>query len=281
MNNKVLMFFSLVFMCKSVLVFGQTVPESVQIADSMFMKKEYENSIKIYKRALYFSEAKVEIYKKVADTYYMQENYQEACIYYDSAIIEHPVKDYNELIFSKTDCYIFLEQYDSAFQSVMQLKPEKSDFFVQQINFYKGIICFSDERYEEAEVYFLNTLPDSAIHSKEKIKALFEKKRKFRSPKPGVAGIMSLIVPGTGQFYTGQYKSGINSIVLLGIISIIAVDLGIRFSFYDPLITILPWFFRYYKGGYRNSKEFAHEKLNQNRTQTLNEILEIIQAANE
>jgi tetratricopeptide (TPR) repeat protein len=281
MFYKFQIFFYLWYVSQTGQIFSQSVSESEKIADSLFLIKDYQKSLEIYQRVLFFVSEKSEIQKKLADLYFEWKMYGKALAYYDSAIIQRNNPDYNKIVFKKADCYIFLGQYASAFQSIKQLNPENSELFIQRVNFYKGIISFSEEQFEDAEVFFLNTLSDTAIQSKEMIKTLFAKKSKFRSPKPIIAGLMSLIVPGAGQFYTGHLNSGINSIVLLSILSIIAVDMGIRFSFYDPLITILPWFIRYYEGGYLNSRELATEKLNRNRTQTLNEILEIIHKAHE
>jgi tetratricopeptide (TPR) repeat protein len=276
MINKVVLIFSLVLLCDNENLYSQTLRETLQKADSLFAKKEYGNSIKKYKRAIYFSKGEYGIYKKTADAYYTQKKYEFACNYYDSSLFENRDTNYEEIIFCKTDCYIFMNQYDSALNCLNRLNPEKSNNLKKKINFYKGIISFSTYDYDEAETFFIISLSDTAFQAKDDIKTLFMKKRLFKNPEHMSAGIMSLIVPGTGQFYSGHVKSGINSLVLIGIISVIAIDMGMRFCFIDPFISILPWFIRYYRGGYLNAKDFASEKLNLKRSETLNEIIRIL-----
>lgn len=68
---------------------------------------------------------------------------------------------------------------------------------------------------------------------------------------PLLASVMSAIVPGTGQIYSGRIKEGINSIVLLGGLT--------AFCFAAPEIIVLtaPTLSRYYWGGIYHANLYA------------------------
>ncbi len=262
--------------CLNIPCRSQTLSESIAIADSLFKEREYEASIKIYKRAIFFSHDKAELYKKTAEAYMADHEYKIACSYYDSAIFTNPEIVSNKLIFANVDCLIMEEDYEKALTYIEKINTFRNFEVYREVMIYKGIIYFSMNAYKESEVMFLSAIPDSLTDLKDNIKEIFAKKNKYKSPNPNFAGFMSLLLPGSGQTYTGNYKDGVNSAVLLGALLAVAYDMGARYSVIDPIISISPWFLRYYKGGYLNSKDIAKKKLNQKRSTTLKQILSVI-----
>jgi tetratricopeptide (TPR) repeat protein len=259
---------------------AQSISQYIQKADSFYLKKNYSESIKIYKRVLYFS-GENHLYEKIADSYFLNQDYRLANNYFDSAIFLKTDSNKSLLILKKIDCQIFLQEYEPALKCLNRMDPSENKEIQSAINFYKAILHFSMCDYELAESMFISSLSDTAENSKDKIKAIFKKKHLLHKPSPQTASLLSIIAPGTGQWYAGQIKSGINSTVLLGILVLIALDMGSRYTFIDPIISVAPWFIRYYNGGILNAKNFAVEKQNLNHTQILNKILEIIDTANE
>ena len=67
--------------------------------------------------------------------------------------------------------------------------------------------------------------------------------------------MLSIILPGSGQVYSGDLKDGLNSLLLLSGL----FYLGTSGSLINP-VAIFPFFYRYYIGGILNAKQTAGEK---------------------
>ena len=71
-------------------------------------------------------------------------------------------------------------------------------------------------------------------------------------------------------------ENAINSFLLVAVFTAIGADMYLRYAWYDPLISVFPWFFRYYSGGYKNAKEIAFHKRTEKRNNKLNELIMLI-----
>jgi len=94
---------------------------------------------------------------------------------------------------------------------------------------------------------------------------------------PKVAGVLSIVIPGSGQLYAGDYKNAVNSFLLVAVFAAIGTDMFIRYAWYDSLISVFPWFLRYYTGGYKNAMKIAEQKRTEKRNKRLNKIIETTQ----
>ncbi|NPA45132.1 MAG: hypothetical protein GXO49_06350 [Chlorobi bacterium] len=199
--------------------------------------------------------------------------------YYDSAKTYCNNKNNILLInFLQADCNIFLKNYNVAKKIIYNSKIDSCKKQVKKKNFYLGIINFAQANYDSAELFFINSVSDTSFLIKEKIHNSFKDKKKLKRPNPKVAGALSIILPGSGQLYAGDYKNAINSLLLVSIFTAIGTDMYFRYAWYDSAISIFPWFYRYYRGGYKNAIRIAKEKRELKRNKKLNEIIDIIKS---
>ena len=265
------------FFLLNVNVFSQNIDETIFLGDENFNHGDYSQAIKYYKRVLFFSKDKYIANKRIADSYFKIKEYDFANNYYDSAIVYClNRKDIFELKFKKADCSIFLKEYNKANKIVSALNiKETNDLFFKK-NFYLGIINFAKLNYDSAEIFFIKSVSDTSLYTKEKIHSLFKKSRNLKRPNPKFAGALSVVLPGAGQLYAGDYKNAINSFLLVGIFVAIGTDMCMRYAWYDSAISIFPWFYRYYQGGYKNAMSIAKKKQKIKRNKKLNEIIKVI-----
>ncbi len=121
------------------------------------------------------------------------------------------------------------------------------------INYWQGwAYIFSDEWYKASES-FAKTDTNAVL-------ALFCKKVDDERYSPVLASILSHFIPGSGQFYTGNYFSGLLSLgwnILWGYTTVEAFNAG---RIFDGLMVGNFLWFRFYRGNFENAEKFAVEK---------------------
>lgn len=259
-------------------IHAQTVDETIKLADELYKSGDFNNSLQLYNRILFFSKKnKQDIYKRAGDCCFYLNDFKHALNYYDSTLTYcNSDEFYNEIIFKKADCYIISKDYQASLFVIEELKITNEDELQIKKNFYRGITYFATADFEKSKLYFLEAVDDTSIDAKNEIYHLFEKKRYLNSPNPEPAGILSSLFPGAGQLYSGDYKNAINSFLLISFFIVAGTDMYLRYGLIDPVISISPWLNRYYKGGCENAKLTAQKKRDQKRNEILNEIIDII-----
>ncbi len=258
---------------------AQNFDETIFLANKLFENKNYSDAINLYKRAIFFSEKpKNQLYYKIGDCYFMLSKFEKAINSYDSAIQLSKNKILlTDLTFRKADCFIFLKEYNLAEDMINSINNGNLTQTKNKKNFYLGVINYAKTNYDKAELFFIDAINDTSNTAKNRIHQIFIDKKYFKTPNPKIAGIFSLIIPGAGQLYSGDYKNAINSFLLTGIFVAIGADVLIKFAWYDSLISIFPWFYRYYGGGYNNAMKIANDRKTEKLNIRLNEIIEIIE----
>jgi hypothetical protein len=85
-----------------------------------------------------------------------------------------------------------------------------------------------------------------------------------------------MITPGLGQAYSHDLKSGLNSLLLTSGLIALGINISIRYSPVDAIFAILPWYQRYYTGGFGKAGEIASRKRQLKRNEVYNKILKMI-----
>jgi len=83
------------------------------------------------------------------------------------------------------------------------------------------------------------------------------------------------ILPGSGQFYAGSVKDGINSMLLIGGLYFAALQVVKYYSFWDGVIALFPWVQRYYLGGMEKAKKLTIKKAKEKRYEAYENIIDL------
>jgi TM2 domain-containing membrane protein YozV len=168
-----------------------------------------------------------------------------------------------------------------ALSELINVDSAKNTYHDVKLHFLKGITYFGLHEDELSEKSFNKCL---AMLSLEKdslldleFKAIKKSEKRFN---PHTAWMLSMILPGTGQFYAGEVIEGFNSSLLLGGLFFSAVLIAKEYSFFIALVTILPWFQRYYMGGANKAERLTMEKQMVKRNDSYQSILLRIEQAN-
>ncbi len=131
------------------------------------------------------------------------------------------------------------------------------------------------EQFDAAAGSFLALVSDSSY-----IQNVFASPKRFYRPNSTVALILSAVLPGSGQLYAKEYREAGNSFLINSVFIFYYIRI---FNLYGPLdafIAVLPWFQRYYVGGYGKASLLGYEKMLANRKLILSGILSEIEKQN-
>lgn len=251
--------------------------ECLMQADYLFEKEQYKPAIKEYQRYLFMTEKEdVEVLLKLAHGLFVTKNYDLSLQYYDKI---YYLSDNFTIKFQcrlkEITHHLFKKEYKKALVVLFSIKAEYYLHYPQIIDFLFAVSYFGLEDYEQSEKYFLN-IAASDPEVSAKIRDIFSDKKRFYKPNPNTISILSLFIPGLGQFLSSEYKEGLNSFILVEGIGVIAVLVALRYSFVDAILSIVPWYQRYLIGGSDKAEKLAIEKRSRNRNGIYLEIMDAL-----
>ncbi len=253
---------------------AQSYRETLEFASNQYEQHNYAVALKTFKRLIFFShgEGLLPLYTKVGELAFLIGDFETSQFNYGLAYnIADSDSLKNDLLFKKAFSQILNKEYQYAIIDLLTINDfDKAT--KQRLNFYLGTCYFGLEQFDRSKKYFELCVEPEEITS---VDLLFSD-NKLYYPSPKKARIMSMLLPGLGQFYVGKYKDGLNSFFLtLGLMAIgvrTAVNTGVVFA----LVSVAPWFQRYYTGGYTNAEKIAIMKRQNNRNSAYNSIIDLV-----
>lgn len=268
----------LILITNSIVSFGQGLEQTFSFANVLYEQNSYQNAVEAYKRVLYFDSSGLyskKVFPKVANCLFQLGKYQESAEYYDLAYFndeDSTLKD--SYVLKKVTCFLLMKQYDYAELELLNLAENLPVSLQTDKLFNEAILRFAKQEYDASERIFKTLVSDTT-----KIDLLFEKNQKVSKISPKKAKIMSMIMPGLGQLYVGDIKNGLNSFILSGGLFALGIRSGIVNSPLDAAISVLPWFQRYYQGGFKKAEQIAIAKIQEKRYVIYNQLLDEVETA--
>jgi len=260
---------------------GQNTNGTRQLADQFYTQQNYEQALFTYQRVAFFSRPKTnpEVLYRIASCFYSTGDFTRALEYYDHAYFAetNPVLK-TEYLFQKVVTYLETRNYHFALMELLgqEFEPNSPEYFRKEL--LLGASYFGLEQYEQAGNHLAEAIPIEQIEARESINQLFSNQKMFKRPNPKAALVLSAITPGMGQFYARDIAGGINSFLLTGTLIGVYAYLTTRLHPIDAILTILPWFQRYYQGGFDHAERAAELERERRRNKILHQTLEIISA---
>lgn len=256
MRSRIKYLLALIVLLQTGNLYSQSVlHKQLNYADSLFKSENYFDAVTEYKRLLFFDQN-----KHYADTanfmigkcYKMGGKFSDAILYFTNAEISAQTEEglYRakiEVVRSnilRRTTHRALELLDS-----MAVK-KKYKAHLNEINYWRGWSFIFGDEWSNASTAF------KAADTAAGLAALCDSISSERYSVPLVK-LMSYILPGSGQFYTGHYLSGFLSLgwnALWGYISVRAFTAGRIFD--GLMVTNFLWL-RFYNGNLQNAEKFA------------------------
>jgi len=259
---------------------AQDIHQMKKFSDEQFASGNYRLALKEYQRVLFFDSENHynELYARIASIHNQLSDYDNALRYYDLALnIENNDSIRFELKLSKALCYFNQGSYLAALYELLDLPNHPSGYLSDKKNIYMAICHYGMDEYEESREYFTQIF-DSAGTAQ--INTLFSDLEDFNKKfRPSKVQLMSILLPGLGQIYTGEVFNGLNSFLLVSGVSYYAVYTAINYGIIDGLLILSSWFVRYYTGGYTNASNFAAKKIEDEKSRVYSEIIRLIETS--
>lgn len=243
----------------SSLIFSQSeIQKQYEIAEELYSSEKYYDAVTEYKRLLFFDNDSVYTFSanyKIGKGYKEGGKFTDAIEYLTRAEINSSSV---EKIFSAKEEIIkinILRRTNSrAHQLLDSLQSDK-----RFRDYQNKLIYWRGWNYIFADQWDLAVNEFSKIDS---LKELTEFCKEVDDELYSVttAKVLSYIIPGAGQFYTGEYLSGLMSLgwnVLWGYVTINAI---IEERVLDGILVANFLWLRFYNGNIQNAEKFAEEK---------------------
>ena len=254
---------------------SQSIGELIRYAEAKYSAGQYQLAAREFQRALFFGpkEMVADLHMRTGDCYFEQGRYIQAESYYRFvSTLQLPDSLKAEALLKKATCQVLEHHYQMALIDLYRVSPAGNPNIEKKKNLLLGISYFGLGNDEQARGFMLRSISPIDTLKQDQVEKLFLDKRLTR-PKPELAYWLSVVLPGTGQFYAGDVKNGINSLVLSVGLAILTFRMATLQSVWDALLTIFPWWQRYYIGGYNSAREIARNRLDRNRAEVYREML--------
>jgi len=200
--------------------------EVCKFSSDLFEAEEYYRAITEAKRyiSVFSNGPNIEdMYKLIGDSYLMSKEWPKAIHAYSEFILKFPASPYiNQVLFNKATCLVKTSDYEEAIRLFQQIidnpDPQKKSESIR----WKILLLINENKFEEIEKLLDDDFTSQNLKNKiDIIERTVDVKKNIRYKSPKVAGAMSAVLPGSGQFYNERYKDGIvsfllNSLFILG-----------------------------------------------------------------
>ena len=150
--------------------------------------------------------------------------------------------------------------YDLALVELIKVDMQSQSARLRhRARFLRGIAYLYQFKWEQARSVFAAYFDEtpSAARAAAEIDALFSEAINLPQKSEKTARLLSTFLPGLGQTYAGDWKNGLNALLLNGVLGYVTLDAAIERDYDDALLSFSFLFYRYYSGNRYRAAEAA------------------------
>ena len=243
----------------------------LSLGEHLFKQGNYVAAITEYKRFLYFhpDDTRIgEVYRNIGLAYKAQGLWTEAIISLRTAAhyaADDESKSAYQLELAVT--LIAAQDYDLAQVELIRVTMRTpSAWLYRRALFLRGIAYIYQFRWDDAREVLNNWGTD------ERLNLLFDEAVTVPRKSVSVAKILSTILPGAGQIYAGNWREGLNALMLNSTLGFLTIDAAFDRHYTDAVLWGGLVFWRYYRGSTFRAGQAA-EQFNAQQTQQAAEAI--------
>ena len=239
--------------------------DPLTLGDHFIKLNNYDAAITEYKRFLFFHPDDIrvaETYNQIGLAYRSQGLWQEAIVSMRNAVLNaNTDEEKSEFQLDLAVTLIASKNYDLArLELIKVMLRNTNDTTYKRSLFLQAMTYIYQYRWEDARNILKEYTTDESLNQ------LFEKAIYLPQKSTKVSKVLSAVIPGTGQMYTGRWGGGLNALGLNGVLGYVAVDAILNSHYIDAALWTYFIFRRYYMGNLYRS-ETAVETYNQEQSQ--------------
>lgn len=233
---------------------------------------------KTYQRLVFFTgdRYREECYAQLAGLFFEASDFGKSVQYFD--LLYHAARTDSlrfEAVFGKAGALLLQQEHQKSLLELFALPPDLPEKWRTRRALYLGAAHFGARDFDAAEAALLEILPHENSAARAQLRHLMDKARRIDRKNPRAARILSMVLPGAGQFYAGDIKNGLNSLMLNALLAYWFVATAQGYSFFDASFTVMPWFFRYHAGGYKRTATILEHQKDERLRRTFRSILSV------
>jgi len=229
-------------------------------ADSLYNNENFFDAVTEYKRLLFFDANEKYSYEanfKIGLSYKAGGYFDNAIEFLAKALKNAKTEEKRYPAFVEIiRCNILRKTTDNAL-TLLKNAIENGEYLSRknEIYYWMGWAEMFADRWNEASAAF------SRIEVEHPLKK-FASQVHNKKYDVTFAKLISYILPGSGQFYSGEYLSGVMSLGWTVLWGYVTVDAFASERVFDGFMVGNLLWFRFYRGNYENAEKFALEKNN-------------------
>jgi TM2 domain-containing membrane protein YozV len=232
--------------------------EQFHYAQSLYENENYFDAVTEFKRVLFFDDQKEFQYSAnfyIADSYKSGGMFSEAIRYFTLAeLASQTIDDVYICKVENIKLNILRRTTERANRLIDELlSDERFTNKTKELYYWKGWSYIFSDKWEEASNEFSKIKPDHELSSFSQ--AIYDSLYNVQFAK-----VLSYFIPGAGQFYTGEYLSGILSLGWNSLWGYLTINAFTEERIFDGFAVANLLWFRFYNGNVYNAEKFAIEK---------------------
>ena len=262
---------------------GSATDPAFDLGEYLFALENYDAAITEYKRFLFFNSdhpQTAEAQFKIGLAYRAQGWWMEAVEAMIAAVqLTTEAESQTEMRTELAVTLIANGAYDLALIELIQVDMQSQSVRLRQrARFLRGIAYLYQFKWEQARSVFqvyLEEIPDGAEAAAE-IDGLFLDALNRRQKSENTARMLSTFLPGLGQTYAGDWKNGLNALLLNGVLGYVTLDAAIERDYDDALLSFFFLSYRYYAGNRYRAAEAAQAFNDRENRRHVEKILQVL-----
>lgn len=280
MKQKIILILGFWISTQTIFLQAQVSTPLADFAEIAYVSGNHELALKEFLRSHFVREKPKEIpvTKRISDLFVLQKNYKLALQYLDFYYFENKGNSQlqSQISLDKVRIHLLQENPKAALYEAFQISPSRFQD-KDKLYFYTALALLSDLQYEEGFLYLKKI---SYLEPKDYVglDALQKKMVKNNRRNPKNARWWSVLTPGLGQMIYGDVEDGLISLGLMAGLTYVLIDVGLTLTFPDALLSVGPWWGRYYIGGLGNAVDQAQKHKEDTSKKLLANLLNVLES---
>jgi tetratricopeptide (TPR) repeat protein len=257
---------------------GQTPQQTFEFAQLQQRRGETASALEAYQRVLFFAREQygLKCYAALAELFKQSGAYDRSLYYYELLYHAAPNDSLRyEAVFSKAGLLLLTQSHKNALIELLSIDAAVPEPWQSRRALYLGACYFGLRDFAQARAV-LAPLVEQDVQKQKAFLQIFERSEKIARKSPKTARILSMGFPGAGQLYAGDVKNGLNSMLLNGGLIAGFVAMAVAYTVPDAILTVSPWLFRYYAGGFKRAGAIVEQKKDERLKRQFLKIVDVL-----